>query len=591
MMASPSGSRRLGAGLAAVALLLTLAGLPYVRALQNGYTIDDGFVYADNAFIRDLANLPLLVSPRYFDISAEASYRPICTLTYFLDWHLFGANAWGPHLTNLILYGLTVLAVYALFRQLSRERRVALLGASLFALHPLHSEVVCSIAFREDLLVALLIPLALAAHLRARDAARLWGWLAASWTCYALALLSKESAIVYPALVLLVACTEFRDPPAPRRPALRIATTAMLLLLTALFLMLRFHWLRAAGEASLPQLGGSLLGTLIADVKIQARYLWLFLVPHPLRAFYSSSLFSTALDLRFWISAAALAAVAALTVRLRHWPYALLAFGWWFITLAPVANIYPIFNPMAERYLFLPSIGACLFAASVAAAMWRGTPARPWPRNPRHVLLLAAAGIAVTWIVLTTARVPAWRSNQTIWAAELPLAPRDPYVLANAAAAAFEIRDYDATLRHARAALVHAGQYPHFDITPTFVAIGAAHMMLGQPDAALAAMQRAETGLPCRPDVDAAVWRNLAALHAARGEPAEAIDYLERALRLDPFRPQHWAKLAYLQLGLNRTDAARQSWEQARAQNPSLPAFEELEKAAAAERKPAPAAP
>ena len=82
---------------------------------------------------------------------------------------------------------------------LGLSSRAAFCGAAIFALHPLHTEVVNSISFREDLQVALLLTLSWLAFDRGRRQSA-WVWLPVAWFCYTLATLAKESAIIFPAL-------------------------------------------------------------------------------------------------------------------------------------------------------------------------------------------------------------------------------------------------------------------------------------------------------------------------------------------------------------------------------------------------------
>ena len=137
--------------------LLALAVLPYFGSFWNGFTIDDFFTYADNMFVRDWRHWPDLFDHAYFVGSNEASYRPLCTATYFTDWSLWRQWPGGPHVTNVALYAATVLALFALFRRLTASPLAAFCGSALFALHPLHTEVVNSLSFREDLLVSLFV--------------------------------------------------------------------------------------------------------------------------------------------------------------------------------------------------------------------------------------------------------------------------------------------------------------------------------------------------------------------------------------------------------------------------------------------------
>ncbi|MCE9614434.1 MAG: tetratricopeptide repeat protein [Lentisphaerae bacterium] len=570
-----------------VLALLALAVLPYLNSLGNGYTIDDFFTYADNAFIRSRNNLPHLFNANYFGYSNEASYRPVCTASYFIDWALWGARAMGPHLSNVLLYAATVIALFFLYRALTASALAAGLGAALFALHPVHTEVVNNLSFREDLQVGLLLPLSWLAYRRGRHAAP-GLWFPVAWLLYALATLAKEMAVIYPALALLLDWTIARHdaavpspatpaPPAPWRSLLQRPGMIHVLglgVVTMFFLLLRFHWMQCPMEGHEPRLGGSLLGTLLADVKIQAYYLFLFVFPLRLSAYYPISSYTPELDPGFFISLSALLVVAASLIHGRRSVFFITGMLWWFVSLAPVANIYPIFNPMAERYLYLPSIGLCL---------WLGWElARGLHSRYRRVLVVASLLVAAAMTARVCQRNPVWRDNVTLWTATARHVPDHPTVLANLAAAYYERGDYDRVIACATRALVVArADAAGFEPASSYLPLGCALYVRGDKDEALRYFQAAEKRLPLRFDLDAAIYRNLALSYDDRGDFQTSAGYYEKALTIDPFRPQDWAKRAYACLLSGQPDAGRAAWERARRLNPKLPAFAVFEAAVA----------
>ena len=143
-------------------LLVLLTAVTFLNVLDNGFVYDDNSVIGENPRVFNLWNMRYLFSPKYFRIVGkgkeyafgEASYRPTVTATYFFDALIFKGRPWGCHLTNLIFHIINVLLVYFIFLlTLGVRRNVALLGALLFAVHPVVTESVNAIGFREDLLV------------------------------------------------------------------------------------------------------------------------------------------------------------------------------------------------------------------------------------------------------------------------------------------------------------------------------------------------------------------------------------------------------------------------------------------------------
>ncbi|MEQ1803659.1 MAG: hypothetical protein ABL989_17165, partial [Gammaproteobacteria bacterium] len=145
-----------------------------------------------------------------------AYYRPVVVASYLLDAWLFGiGSAIGPHTMNVLYHVLTTLFVGLLARRLLAGVPQGALGAiaaaTLFAVHPIHTESVSWVTGRSDLLATLLLVPALHVTLRWRDEGATWQLLLGP-VLFLLALLAKEVAIaglaILPVLWLL----------APRRP-------------------------------------------------------------------------------------------------------------------------------------------------------------------------------------------------------------------------------------------------------------------------------------------------------------------------------------------------------------------------------------
>jgi tetratricopeptide (TPR) repeat protein len=560
-----------------VMVLIAVTVALYANTLLNGFTIDDGFTYADNPFVHNLANVVHLFDARYFTGSNEATYRPLCTLTYLLDAALWGGWSGGPHLTNLVLYTAIVAALFTMFRTLTGSQRAAFLGAALFALHPVHAEAVNNISFREDLLTCLLLPLSwLAYHHATRS--RAWLFLPLAWLSFLLAALSKELALVFPVLVLLLEAA-----PAARRwrhPRVRVVYLAGLVLCTIVFLLIRFRWMQFAAEGSQTRLGGSLAGTVLADVKIQARYVLLFLFPWRLQALYPSSAYTPDLDAAFFLSLSLLSGIGAAVLIFRRSRGLLVGAAWWIISMGPVANIYPIYNPMAERYLLWPSVGACLWAGCALEAALRS-------RRRRAVLAVSITAAAMMAAIVIH-RNTAWRDDTTLWQSTARTLPDNPLVLANLATAAYARQDYTGTIALAEAALANAHREPRsMSPVPSHIALGSAWYALGDLDRARAEFHVAERYLPARFDLDAAVLFNLGLVYDARGELTNALGYYERTAALSPDRTATWRHLAATRLRLGDRAGAEADWVRARACDHALPAFADLAAAYDAASQPA----
>ena len=190
-----------------VIVLASITCLAYCNVTLNGFTLDDEFVYADNHFVRTLSNLPRLFDPAFFQYSNEDGYRPVCTVTYFLDAALWRTWPGGPHLVNLTLHIVVVCLLFRVFRRLTGHEWAAFVGAGLFALHPMQTETVNCISYREDLLAGVFLTTSWLLYKRS-EPGRYWLWVPLAWTAYLLALFSNETAVFFPVLFVAIEATQ-----------------------------------------------------------------------------------------------------------------------------------------------------------------------------------------------------------------------------------------------------------------------------------------------------------------------------------------------------------------------------------------------
>ena len=136
------------------------------------------------------------------------TYRPVVTFSYFIDYSLWHLNPAGFHLTNILLHAVNVVLVYLLVSAVSRSRTTAFLTSILFALHPILTEAVNGISYREDLLATtfflgrhfycLLNPKSTSQNPKFANCL-----YPLSLFSYLLALCSKEVAITLPLIIFL----------------------------------------------------------------------------------------------------------------------------------------------------------------------------------------------------------------------------------------------------------------------------------------------------------------------------------------------------------------------------------------------------
>src|SRR3972149_1946991 len=87
-----------------ILVIVCLSQFVYLNSLSNQFVYDDEFTIVTNYFIKTWNNFPLLFNSDYFKLSGELSYRPVVTLSYFIDYTLWKLNPFGFHLPNYFFF-------------------------------------------------------------------------------------------------------------------------------------------------------------------------------------------------------------------------------------------------------------------------------------------------------------------------------------------------------------------------------------------------------------------------------------------------------------------------------------------------------
>ncbi|MDO8743495.1 MAG: tetratricopeptide repeat protein [Candidatus Brocadiaceae bacterium] len=352
------------------ALITVLPVLIYLNSLGNTFVYDDYLTITNNYFIREWRYLSAFFSQKYFAISNELTYRPIVTLSYFVDYALWQLRPWGYHLTNLIIHTLNVYLVYFTAYHLFKNRITAFISCLLFSVHPIFSEAVNAVSYREDLLSAsfLLVAFILFIQYNKSTNRRYFIiWYALSLLTYLLAMLSKETAFVLPFLILSYELIFQKNHIVNLHNRTRrlVANYAGYLAIGGFYLFLRFYLFHNSGE-SVGYPGNSVFVNFIMMTKVLGYYVKLLFIPVPLNADYIVPLTFSPADAAFVISITLLIITAILLIKKCRlssiWTFSTI---WFFVTLLPVLNIIPINNIIAERYLYIPGIGFTMLFGSL----------------------------------------------------------------------------------------------------------------------------------------------------------------------------------------------------------------------------------
>ena len=184
-------------------LLGLLTVIIYANTLKNGFTLDDVVAIRDNKTVtQGISAIPtLLTSPYHYGWSPDFHdnlYRPLSLMMFATEYQFFQLDPLPYHSVNILLYACCVIALFIFLYKLFQRTKIemAFIAALLFALHPIHTEVVANVKSADELLCFFFSFLCLNVLVRYAESGKMWQ-LPAGAFCFLLALLSKETAITF----------------------------------------------------------------------------------------------------------------------------------------------------------------------------------------------------------------------------------------------------------------------------------------------------------------------------------------------------------------------------------------------------------
>jgi len=492
--------------------------------LLYGHGICGAFIYDDIDHIQENPALALWSGAFHYFRAGDtfardllsgggSSYRPLLWLSLAWDRHLWGLNPCGFHLTNLLLHWISGFLFFILLRRVQVPALQAAAVCLLWLSLPINAEAVAWISGRTYPLMCVFLALSLLAaesHLvkGSTFTAFLYsiGLLAA--------LLSNEEGIVILPLTALLAY--FRDKSPPRR----WLTLGMAGVITTTVYFVMRHF----ANAHMP--GGATSFFMIG--KAFFKYILWMLFPVHMSVERSTDTPVNSLSLA---SVAALIGIACFLLLL-YWlrkKNALAAFGlaWMAIALLPFCGIVPLYQGMAERYVYLASFGVALATIAVA---WQNHTAK------RFVMFSFILLWGFWGVMRLESRVSDWKDLISLYQSSLKTTPRSTKLTHNLGTAFEASGNFDKASGYYRKALELNPKY-----VPAMVGLGNLDQRSGNMEKAEQEYRQAAAMDPS----DGNVYCYLGALSFREGKIDSAIQALSKAIEIDPSN-----STAYFDLGV-----------------------------------------
>jgi hypothetical protein len=414
---------------AMLAGILVTTALIYMPSLRNGWVFDDllqivgadplhswtGIAksfFHDSWWFQNPAHLP-----------QSFYYRPFQTTWFGLNWLILGNHPAAWHFEKIVLELIVVMLCFRLAQLLTGSKTIALLAAGFFAVLPANTEPVAWASAIGEPLVAIFEMGALCCFINRKPGSGMSRGLKLALMLYAAALLSHESAILFPLIVAAYVFLLERIPGGEdsrslqtaadlmirARAALRAAAPFLVPVIALLCVRMSLFGAHHLFGMPRPQPAGVYIGwekpvtppglrdLIWTEPVALLAYAGMLIVPGIAGPAHEVGWIYSVAPITF-ISAGVLASLAAIAWALAwrsSWRNLyLFCAAWSFLTMAPALNLIPLFPLVEDRYLYVPSFGWSLAVATAAVHLAAVSPRARAAVTGAMAVLLAAYAIS-----------------------------------------------------------------------------------------------------------------------------------------------------------------------------------------------------
>ena len=523
-----------GRKLLMLAGLCLLVAILYFNSLGNQFTNwDDGMIY-QNPSIRDLSWEGI---KKIFTLEKGNTYQPVRMLSYAVDYHYWGLNPIGYHITNILFYILTCVMVYFSLFHVSldlREEasayshgRVATFGALLFAAHPVHVEAVTWLAARKEVLQGFFFFLGFYLYLKAnKEAGRraFYFYLSLVVLSILLATLSKPSAVIFPGVIAVYEISK-RKKGVVTFFKRHWVFLILLLMLSAVFTFILLKVMFEAGGIKHYK-GDSFASNLLICVYVFLQNIRLLLVTINYSAAYSFLVnmpFFCVTNVILFLIVLSLFAVSILS--LRWTKIVFFSFFFFFITLLPYLNIIPISTLKADRYVFIASFSYIFMLAVAFDCIYAYQHKKFSEGFFKFLSVTVFLFLLASYSFMTIRQNTLWENSYTLWADAVQKYPESNTANAMMGVVYMELGMDREAAKHLEKA-VRLLPYDYLSRNN----LGIVYGKLGESDEALKELM---TAISLKPE-DNTIKINLSAFYERQKEYEKAEDVLKYLLSKNP---------------------------------------------------------
>ncbi|MCD6459074.1 tetratricopeptide repeat protein [bacterium] len=398
----------------AVIIFLAMGIIAYSNIYNNELVFDDVEIISHNEVIKDISNIRKILTTNYWHEQANAGlYRPLVYLSFALDYALWQDNHVGYHFFNILFHLLTCALIFVILKFFIKDNTAVLLSTIIFAVHPVHSEAVTGIVGRAEVFSAFFFCMGWILFLKSFcSPKKQLIFYAGSLLAYFLSLASKENSIVLPLVLFISGLYLNKQKVLEKKWMIRVFLYAMVFVV---YFVIRVSVLGTIGPAGTEQFfyGKNLSVVFFSMIRAFAWYFKLLFVPTNLVCSYRHwELSHTLFDVRVIVSlipVIGFVVCSLLFFKSRKTYRFFLLFI--LVTLLPVSNIIKFGDLMAERFLYLPSIGFCGFFVILFNGLLKNIKIL----NHRKKYIFFWLIVINLFLIALTVRNAQWRDGIIFW--------------------------------------------------------------------------------------------------------------------------------------------------------------------------------
>ncbi|MBI3486299.1 tetratricopeptide repeat protein [Candidatus Daviesbacteria bacterium] len=412
-----------------ILILIIIGFLTYLNSFHNLFVWDDSHFIIQNIFVHSLSYIPQIFTSNTIAGAGATSdyYRPLTSLSFAIDYHFWGNNVLGYHLTNTFLHIASGIILFLFLLRIKFNKTLSFWVSAIFLVHPVQTEAVTYLSSRGDSFYSLLFLISLylfssTIYLRKTTIPKI-ALLFLSILSFGLSIIAKETALaltpIYIGVLFLyklqnnLSLTSLHQ-----KYRNQIITIMFIFLLTIIYVIIRINYLSFHNFFNFTGFDDiytrSLLVRFYTFCKVFFTYLQLLIYPYPLYLERSTTFVLSPIS-PFVVSAILVFLIVfflgILEIKQKKQAWILFGLVWFVSHILPASGIIPITGTHHENWLYMPLVGFLITTFSIAKFIF---PKVVLPKY-KKILTFFALGVVIIFMYMTMLQNTKWKDNITYY--------------------------------------------------------------------------------------------------------------------------------------------------------------------------------